>query len=94
MPGTLGRARAPAGAIVAGVTTPTRPDGTTTRFAPTRVTLLVAVLALVAALLTTPVGAEWAADGRERLADLWSLRPGWVDDSASQVRRWVEGLTT
>jgi uncharacterized membrane-anchored protein len=56
--------------------------------------LLVAVLALVAAVLTTPVGAEWSAEGRGQVEDVWAQRPGWVDDAASGVRRWVEELTT
>ena len=54
--------------------------------------LLVAVVALVAALLTTPVGAEWAAQAREWLGDVWGHRPDWVDGAASDVRRWVSGV--
>jgi uncharacterized membrane-anchored protein len=56
--------------------------------------LLVALLALGAAVLTTPVGAEWADAGRDRAAELWSQRPDWVDSTASDVRRWVGGLTS
>jgi uncharacterized membrane-anchored protein len=55
---------------------------------------LVALLALAAALLTTPVGAEWAATGRDRVEDLWSQRPEWLDSAASGVRRWLAGLTS
>ncbi len=56
--------------------------------------LLVALLALVAAVLTTPVGADWAAAGRDQVEDLWAQRPAWVDGATSDVRRWVEGLTS
>jgi uncharacterized membrane-anchored protein len=56
--------------------------------------LLVALLAVVAAVLTTPVGAEWAAEGRDRVAELWAQRPEWVDSAASGVRRWVGDLTS
>ena len=53
--------------------------------------LLVALLAVVAAVLTTPVGAEWADAGRDRAEELWTQRPAWLDDAASGVRRWVTG---
>src|SRR5215213_2306513 len=49
--------------------------------------LLVAVLAVLAAVLTTPVGAEWAAAGRDRAEDLWAQRPDWAQSAASAVRR-------
>ena len=64
------------------------------RTQPWRLWLLVAValLALVAAVLTTPVGAEWAEAGRDRAGELWAQRPDWVDAAASDVRRWVTGV--
>ena len=54
--------------------------------------LLVAVLALLGALLTTPVGATWAAEGREQVEELWSQRPDWLDTLASDVRDWASGV--
>jgi uncharacterized membrane-anchored protein len=54
--------------------------------------LLVALLAVVAAVLTTPVGAEWAGDARDGIGDLWGQRPGWVDTATSDVRNWLSGV--
>ena len=56
--------------------------------------LLVALLAVVAAVLTTPLGAEWAGAGRDRAEELWAQRPDWVDRAVSDVRRWSSGLTS
>ncbi len=54
--------------------------------------LLVALLAVAAAVLTTPVGAAWADEGRDAAGQLWAQRPDRLDDAASAVRRWVGDL--
>ena len=56
--------------------------------------VLVALLALAAAVLTTPVGAEWAEDGRRWLEEVWAQRPRWVDDVWTDLRDAVTGVFT
>ena len=56
--------------------------------------VLVALLALVAAVLTTPVGAAWAEDARRWLEELWAQRPGWLDEVWTDLRDAVTGVFT